>query len=304
MLPTTPLQRKITNALNESRILILGAQILIGFQWHAIFEKGYEQLPLWAQYLGLSAVLLMLILLGLLIAPVCHHGIVYRGEDTPAILRFTNRTTELALIPFAVTLGIDLTLSSGTLLEPRTAIIVGLAGFGVALVFWFGIELLFRLHSHVLQAPPQQPEPTPLHVKIDHVLTEARMVLPGAQALLGFQFIIFFSESFQALPQTSKLLHFASLLLVCLAIVLLITPAAFHRIVEHGEDTERFYNVANTLVVAAMAPIAIASSLEFYIVVAKVTHRHGIAILASTLLGLYFLSFWFGYTLYLRMKPS
>ena len=31
---------------------------------------------------------------------------------------------------------------------------------------------------------------TPLHTRIDQMLTEARVILPGAQAILGFQLIV------------------------------------------------------------------------------------------------------------------
>lgn len=40
---------------------------------------------------------------------------------------------------------------------------------------------------------------TPLDAKIDYVLTEARVVLPGAQALLGFQLAIVLTNGFQQL---------------------------------------------------------------------------------------------------------
>ena len=36
---------------------------------------------------------------------------------------------------------------------------------------------------------------TPLQEKIDHMLTESRVVLPGVQALLGFQLIVLLSKS-------------------------------------------------------------------------------------------------------------
>ena len=38
--------------------------------------------------------------------------------------------------------------------------------------------------------------------KIKHVLTECRVVLPGAQALLGFQFICVLTESFDRLRRS------------------------------------------------------------------------------------------------------
>lgn len=294
------LQQKITDALNESRILVLGAQIIIGFQWRAIFEAGYARLPWISQCLGIVALMLTLILLGLLVAPVCYHGIVCEGENADSIHRFTTKTTEAALIPFSFAVGIDLFLASGTLLSSKSAIIAGIAGFIVAIFFWFGLEAIYLLKPHPPKDVMQKHEPTPLWVKIDHVLTEARMVLPGAQALLGFQFLVFFTDSFQTLPDVSKKLHLSSLLLVCFSIVLLMTPAAFHRLVEHGEDTERFYSIANRLILGAMAPIALATAIDFYIVAAKVTRNDLFSILASSALLIYFLGFWFGYTLYMR----
>src|SRR5947209_10666573 len=83
-----------------------------------------------------------------------------------------------------------------------------------------------------------------LKEKIKQVLEEARMVLPGAQALLGFQFIVILTNSFDQLPAQAKLVHVGSLAAIALSIILLMTPAAYHRIVEEGEDTERFHRFA------------------------------------------------------------
>ena len=81
-------------------------------------------------------------------------------------------------------------------------------------------------------------EAAPLHARIEQMLTEARVILPGAQALLGFQLIIVLTGAFERLPEASRLLHGAALLCVASAVVLLITPAALHRIVWAGEDSE------------------------------------------------------------------
>ncbi len=71
-------------------------------------------------------------------------------------------------------------------------------------------------------------------------MTEARIVLPGAQALLGFQFITFLTDGFEKLSRTSQILHFVALALVALCAILLMAVPAYHRIVEKGEDTEHF----------------------------------------------------------------
>ena len=295
------LQEKVKDALDEGRILILGSQIIIGFQWRAVFEKGYEGLPLSAQCLGIVALIAALVLFGLLIAPVCYHNLVSRGQDTNDLHSFATRATESALIPFSGTLGIDLYLSSSTLVSTGTAAAIGIAGLLFALFFWFGLEIMYR-SSTAEESSVQAAETTPLAMRIDHSLTEVRMVLPGAQALLGFQFIIFFSESFQKLPTSSKFLHLSSLLLVCVCVVLLMTPAAFHRIVERGEDTERFYRIATRLILAAMVPLAVASSVEFYIVADKVMSNPLLAGLLGGALFSFFVLLWFAYPFYLHRR--
>jgi len=40
------LERQLKIALDESRLLILGAQVLFGFQFNGIFQQQFESLPL------------------------------------------------------------------------------------------------------------------------------------------------------------------------------------------------------------------------------------------------------------------
>ena len=47
---------------------------------------------------------------------------------------------------------------------------------------------------------------------------------------------------------------------------LLMTPAAYHREVEHGEDTARFHRVASRFVLIAPIPLAFALAGEFFVV--------------------------------------
>ena len=65
------------------------------------------------------------------------------------------------------------------------------------------------------------------------------MVLPGAQALLGFQLITIFMEGFDKLPNSSKFIHIGSLVLIALTMILLMSPAAYHRIAEQGDGMAR-----------------------------------------------------------------
>ena len=52
---------------------------------------------------------------------------------------------------------------------------------------------------------PKEEEQTPLKTKIEQMLTEARVVIPGAQALLGFQLIAVLTKAFADLPEGCEL---------------------------------------------------------------------------------------------------
>ena len=141
-----------------------------------------------------------------------------------------------------------------------------------------------------------------LKEKIDHALTEARVVLPGAQALLGFQFSAMLIEGFEKLPASSRYLHLASLSLIALSTILLMTPAAYHRIGEQGEYTEHFYRFTSSCLLVALVPLALGVTGDFYVVVRKVCHSAPFSLGLSVLMLLFFFGLWFGLTLYHRTQ--
>ena len=141
-------------------------------------------------------------------------------------------------------------------------------------------------------------QPTELKDKIRQVLTEARVVLPGTQALLGFQLVTFLTDGFEKLPRSSQLLHFTSLACVALSAILLMTPAAYHRIVEHGEDTEHFHRLASRFVVGAMVPLALGIAVDFYIVALKTTASTPVAAAIGAAVLAMFYGLWFVFPLW------
>src|SRR5258708_21953369 len=89
-------------------------------------------------------------------------------------------------------------------------------------------------------------ETSPLDDRITQMLTAARVVLPGVQALLGFQLASVISQSFERLPASSKTVHAASLGCIAVAVVLLVSPAAFPPLVFSGSghlEGHRFRNL-------------------------------------------------------------
>jgi hypothetical protein len=126
-----------------------------------------------------------------------------------------------------------------------------------------------------------------------HVLEECRTVVPGMQALFGFQLIAVFSTVFrEQLSSTERLLHLAALVLVTIAIVLVMTPTALHRQTEPMAVSRRFIAISSRLLLASMVPLAVGICLEIYIV-ARVTLGTNIAaaIMATVSLAV-FTVFW------------
>jgi uncharacterized protein DUF6328 len=128
--------------------------------------------------------------------------------------------------------------------------------------------------------------------------------LPGAQALLGFQFIIVLMEGFNQIPLSSKYIHFASLAAIAVCTILLIMPAAYHRIVFQGEDSEEFHAIASRLLLLAMVFLALGVSGDFLIVCRKVSGSLLLSAIVSLGLLAFFFGLWFGWTTYRRSQPT
>ncbi len=95
------------------------------------------------------------------------------------------------------------------------------------------------------------------------------MIIPGGQALLGFQFVATLMKSFEALPESTKIVHLVALSAVALSVVLLMTPAAVHRLAFQGEDDEDFFRIGSRLVISAALPLALGIAAEVYVVFSK-----------------------------------
>ena len=123
------------------------------------------------------------------------------------------------------------------------------------------------------------------------------MVLPGAQALFGFQLAIVLTQSFEQLPTVSKLVHAASLCLVALAVMLLMAPAPYHRIVYAGEDTEDVYRVGSALVTGATLPLGLGLAGDVYVVMERISGSFAIGLFAGGLALILLIGLWYIYPL-------
>src|ERR1700704_7149556 len=124
-------------------------------------------------------------------------------------------------------------------------------------------------------------------------IEEARMVLPGIQALFGFQLMAVFNQRFNELGEGEKLIHFIAVLLIALSIGLIMTPAAYHRQVEPGSVSRFFVRLASRLVVIAMLPLAVALCLEVYLLGRVILGNSTTSFLVASMLLLIFAGLWY-----------
>jgi hypothetical protein len=290
------LSKKVKTALDETRILILGAQILIGFQFRGVFQDRFDALPPHARHLDGVALVLMLAAAALLIAPALYHRIIASGEDSGQIHLLISRMASVALLPFAISLGITLFIGIERIWGLSAGVAAGVGFGGLALFAWYGWEAIRktsvgRKERQMAAMKRNESEKTPLHSKIEQMLTEARVILPGAQALLGFQLAIIITQAFEKLSPLSQAMHAISLGFIAVTVILLMAPAAYHRIVYAGEDAAEFHRTGSIMVTVATVPLALGMSADLYVVMAKIAGTTTGAIVASlALVG--FIALW------------
>src|SRR5215211_7150236 len=102
------LKDKTKIALDEARILVLVAQVMIGFQYQSVFQKNFERLPEVSQNLKLVSLILLLVALGLMMSPAPYNLIVEHDNEDLGYLRYVTAIMSIALLPFALGLGGDI----------------------------------------------------------------------------------------------------------------------------------------------------------------------------------------------------
>ena len=141
--------------------------------------------------------------------------------------------------------------------------------------------------------PLERREELPLTKAAEYLLEECRMILPGIQALFGFQLISVFNQTFeQKLSAGEQQLHLVAIILIVIAIAMVMTPAAYHRETGGKTVSETFLRVSTRLVVVSMIPLALGICIDFYLVARIITGGYAIPLVAVPLF-LIFVLLWF-----------
>jgi hypothetical protein len=132
-----------------------------------------------------------------------------------------------------------------------------------------------------------------LDKNIEHLEEEARMVLPGIQALFGFQLIAVFNQRFADMGQTLQLLHLVALCSTALATLLVLLPAAYHRQTEPTEISDFLCKLGTRSLTLSMLTVAVSLSLDLLVIAQVITLSAPIAVAVAGTLFAMLISSWF-----------
>lgn len=135
-----------------------------------------------------------------------------------------------------------------------------------------------------------------LKEQFSHALEEARIVMPGVQALFGFQLIAVFNPTFeQKLTPADQRLHLLAIALAAIAAALNMAPAALHRMSSPECVSDRMVRFATALLSLALVPLMAAILIDFYLLCEIILASHDAALgwtfaLSSVFVGLWFVA--------------
>ena len=125
------------------------------------------------------------------------------------------------------------------------------------------------------------------------LLEEHRVAMPGAQVLFTFLLVLPFQNRFAEVTEAQQDVYFGAFVCAAIAIVLLITPTASHRILWRRQDKEALLQLATKTSVAALGFLSVAMSASVFLV-ADFLFGAVTTVLATTVVAALFLWFWFG----------
>ncbi len=296
------LDKALKTSLDELRMQMLGLQVLFGFEFQALFQTGFADLPESGRLAEAMGLVLILLALAVLVAVPSQHRIIEEGEASERIYRLSTRFGKLALWPLAGAIASGVFVPLSRCYGDRVAVTVSAVALLLTFTIWQGVGFALRRHLRPAAEQAMESAHTPLSTKIEQMLTESRVILPGAQALLGFQLVVMMTKAFDALPDTVRQVHVTGLLCLALAVVLLIAPAALHRIAFDGEEDPRMHRLGSFLITAALLPFATGIACDVYVAFFKLFSSGAIALIAA--LGSLALLGGLWYLLPLGMRPA
>ena len=125
------------------------------------------------------------------------------------------------------------------------------------------------------------------------MLDEARLLIPGAQAFVGFQLVAVFTNRFgEVLDRGEQMLHLVAMACSIVAMTLLMTPALYQR-AESGWISRGFVNASRRILVAAAPVLGAGVTLDFYLIARVIIGDRALALAAALTIAAMIVFVWF-----------
>jgi amino acid transporter len=151
-------------------------------------------------------------------------------------------------------------------------------------------------------APPKEKRSSEeLDREWGELVEEHRLAMPGTQVLFAFLLVLPFQNRFQELTEQQVYVYFSALLCAAVAIILLITPTANHRLRWRRGDKEALLANANRTAIAATVFLAAGMSAAVYLITDFLFGEPATVAVTAPLAAL-FVWLWYGLPLLRRMR--
>lgn len=112
--------------------------------------------------------------------------------------------TMIAFVPLAVVIGANVVIATESCLGTNASVLMGPPTAALGFFFWFGLGLTQKSRNP-RDKGERGADKLSTDAKTRELLTEARIVLPGVQAVLGFRFAAYLTETFDKLPTSWRM---------------------------------------------------------------------------------------------------
>lgn len=153
------------------------------------------------------------------------------------------------------------------------------------------------VEQHSAQA--QEPEHERLARNVNELLQELRVAQAGVQFLFGFLLAVAFTEHYERASGFEQIVHLVAVLFATASVALLTAPAAWHRVLFRQGQRRVILRVANRLMVAGLACLAIAMTATVLLLV-KVVAGTVAGVVITVVVAALFGTLWFVLPLRIR----
>ena len=105
---------------------------------------------------------------------------------------------------------------------------------------------------------------------LSDLLSELRVLLPGAQTLTAFLVILPFNTGFNDITNVERGVYVITFLCSVLSLVLFTAPASLHRLQRPLRDRDAFKTIATRFIIAGLVPLSVAIVLASQLVISEV----------------------------------